>query len=237
MQEVAAYPHLLAKIQTVIHIWAGIDITMELMAAVFLKADYVVVHEMLAALMSSDGKRAAITAAARETLGDEDFQLYESIMKAIGPSRMRRNEFTHHLWGVSPEVPNALVLLNPKDMARFSADVQQGSVDFDRLRSPDWGGPKQMEVVLYREADLDRSIRDAEAAARLVNTLRISLMPPILPDMPPFQESHARDARMRSETRQRLRDDPLVRPILEKRSRQSTPESSPPSLSPESESP
>jgi hypothetical protein len=110
----ARRPKLAILVSSVVETWAMIDADLVRLLRAFLKADFIVTAAMLQALTGADGKRAAINAAAQEALPEEDLKLYRAVMKFIAPSRNRRNEFVHHIWGYSPELRGALLLQDPR---------------------------------------------------------------------------------------------------------------------------
>ncbi len=96
----------------------------------FLHADFRTVHEMLYALRSTDARRQVIQAAAEEALNEneEDLRLFNAVKKCTTASRAIRNDFAHKLWGVSPELPEALLLSSPKITTEYcmtSAPMEQ----------------------------------------------------------------------------------------------------------------
>jgi hypothetical protein len=149
---------------------------MTVMLARFLKADYETVAEMILALRSGEGKRDAIQAAARKALNQEDYALYSAVLKITKPSRDRRHDYAHNLWGFASFLPDALLLVDPRDSVR--GDIQtvkywtkwhevgpNGTID-DELPELDLS-----KVFVYREGDIDRDIRDADEADDLTRTL------------------------------------------------------------------
>ena len=163
------YPHLVSYVHTVLQAWATADAHLTGQAAHFLKADFKTVIAMMDALKSADAKRAAQKAAARAGLNDDEFLLYEAILKATKPSRDRRNEFAHHLWGVSADVPNALLLAPPEKIistqanaARFDAFTKtKNTQHLDTTFS-------HGEAMVYRETDLRQSAEEAEQAVYVI---------------------------------------------------------------------
>jgi hypothetical protein len=168
--EVLAFPGLVAHIHTVTQIWAYNEAILDGLLANFLEADFKVVRAMTKALTGAEGKRAAITAAGRLSLSEDDFSLFEAVMKVVRPSRQRRNDFVHHLWGVSPDIPGALLLLDPQEIveAQFAVNALLAS---HRAGRPQTMIPKDMNPMVYFEKDLVESATTAAEAADLINQL------------------------------------------------------------------
>ena len=120
-------PQLAAYPMTVIARWADIDKTLAELLPLMLKSpDLTVGMAMFQALVSGEAKRAALMAAAAEALrgNADDHNLFLAVLRTIKGSRDRRNEFAHHLWGVARELPDALLLVDPKDWVKHSTALQ-----------------------------------------------------------------------------------------------------------------
>jgi hypothetical protein len=80
---------------------------------------------MYQALTGAAGKRSALEAAARAKLTGTKLGMFEAIFKAWKPVALRRNDFAHHLWGACDELPDALLLVDPKDDNNFRLRIFQ----------------------------------------------------------------------------------------------------------------
>jgi len=161
----AQRPELAKHVMSVIDWWSYSEAQLAALLPRFLKADYRVTHAMFQALSSAEARRSALTAAARATMSSEEFELYESVMRAIVPTRNTRNAFAHRLWCISESLPEALLLtdgsweaeqsiivkeLVAKAMTDPQASVVPPETDYSRF-------------MVYRENDL---LREVEAAKR-----------------------------------------------------------------------
>ena len=209
----AKRPKQAALVAQIIGLWSHIDHTLAMMTTNFLQADFEAVINMLQALRSSDGRRAAITAAAKSTLSPDDFVIYEIVMKIIKPSRDRRNEFAHHLWGHADGLDDALLLINPKYLAEHHAKSEAVSLQrikqifqYDPAAQPpeqpmlDWS-----QFFVFRGKDIKKDLVEAQSAYQMVFTLRFVL------------SNHPASAAMRSE----LLNLPQVQQALQDRSSES----------------
>jgi hypothetical protein len=106
-------PALAVQVMSVLGEWAHIDATFSAILTTFLKADFIVVNAMMEALKSGTSRNAAFLGAAQSGLPERDFNLVQAVIKASKASRNRRNEFAHHIWAFSDELPDALLLIDP----------------------------------------------------------------------------------------------------------------------------
>lgn len=68
---------------------------------------------MYQALAGAEAKRAALGAAATVRLSKDDQLLFTAVSQAVAHPRRLRNSFAHDIWGVSPDIPDALLQIEP----------------------------------------------------------------------------------------------------------------------------
>jgi hypothetical protein len=95
--------------------WAHVDVGLGGLLANLLKLDAGIGIAMFFGLSGGETRRSALEAAARKALNSDDFALFARVSRAINSARDRRNNFAHGLWGVSDELPDALLWINPDD--------------------------------------------------------------------------------------------------------------------------
>ena len=178
-------PKLAGLVMRIINIWSYTDHSLATLTTSFLKADFETVTEMLQALTGIEGRRAAITAAAQSTLSVDDFNLFTAVMRVIRPLRKRRNDFAHFLWGILPDEPDVLLLLNPKYLAQYDAKTRSWSKEFMAYRPTGAERPEIpprpeidfTKVFVYREQDLIEDVNHATKASQFVFMLQFALSP------------------------------------------------------------
>src|SRR5271156_4524441 len=137
------------------------------MVAQFLRADFAVVRAMLQALIGAGGKRAAMDAAAKSALSEEDCLYYDALMRAIKTSRNKRNDFVHHLWGISPDIPDALLLLDPTQAIASQFAIESYISDHASGVAPLIKGIKNNPMV-YFASDLSAAEAEDSECNRLI---------------------------------------------------------------------
>ncbi|MHB1233898.1 MAG: hypothetical protein ACYCZQ_15135 [Burkholderiales bacterium] len=179
-------PTLAVKVAEVISIWSAIESEILSIATDILDTDYVAVAAMLGALTSSEAKTAALVAAATEVLNRTDLALFNKVREATKASRNRRNEFAHHIWMYSDDLPDALLLIDPKYLSSFSAKRKRGIADLEQAMAQKRvmaDGLKlfpipeidKSKIFVYRDKDLDTEVHYAQRAFKLHNQLRVWL--------------------------------------------------------------
>jgi hypothetical protein len=111
-------------ITRVIGAWAYSDHLIACMLNNFLKADYAVTAAMYNALTSAEARKAAFLAAAKLAVPDR-YDLIQAVLAATRPSRRRRNDFAHHVWAHSPQIDEALLLVDPAALTEQIVAVRQ----------------------------------------------------------------------------------------------------------------
>ncbi|MCO6388642.1 hypothetical protein [Aliihoeflea sp. 40Bstr573] len=70
------------------------------------------------AIETQSAKTQAINAVARSVLSDEHSRLLAAILAVAKTSQKSRDKLAHHVWGFSPDLPAALLLIDPRVAAR-----------------------------------------------------------------------------------------------------------------------
>jgi hypothetical protein len=180
--ELAKYP------MTVIARWGSIDrFLAELLVVMLRSTDLAVGMAMFQALTSGEARRAALLAAGAEALnpGSDDHCLFQAVLNVIAPSRNRRNDFAHHLWGISSDLPNALLLVDPKIWVKQStlAEVYERALSdpnprwfFNALtQMPPTRFIDHKNVQVFRERDFLEDVKAAQEADAYVLLLNFAL--------------------------------------------------------------
>ncbi|NQV55930.1 MAG: hypothetical protein HQ503_08745 [Rhodospirillales bacterium] len=173
-------PELVLKIMQVISIWAFTEKQHVSLAAKFLNSDFEVVFDMLNALVSVEGRRAAIIAAAKSALNDDDFNLYEATMRTMKASRDRRNDYAHHIWTVTDHLPDALLLIDPKYLVQHDAELERAYLEIDQTTFEEGDkislpGVDHSKIMVYREPDFRKDLGDARLASLDMLILEVAL--------------------------------------------------------------
>ena len=202
-------PHFAASIVRVIAVWSTIDRNLALLITNFMTTDIELVSAILRD-MKREMTNSAIDALAKIRLTPEHHLLFSASLSTTKSSRNRRDEFAHHIWGISDAVQDALVLADPRDLSRELAHilgpVQRGGGS-GTLHQPLWDPSK---YFVYKEADFKSSLAEAKRAEDIVNKLsqlsRIN---------PPFFHQGRFDSICAE-----LKADPLIGPLLQRKSSQ-----------------
>jgi hypothetical protein len=178
--ELAVYP------MAAIARWSIVDqLLAEMLMSMLKSTDLSVGMAMFQALTGGESKRAALLAGADEAFGSrsEENCLFKAVLKAINPSRNRRNDFAHHMWGTSKELPDALLLVDPKIWVRHNTAVEvhakalkraDAEAFFLSMFKPEPNKElDRRKIQVFRKRDLEEDAEAARASAEY--TLRLSL--------------------------------------------------------------
>jgi hypothetical protein len=175
-EALSGYPHLASFVMQVIAIWAHIEGNLASMLTNCLRSDIATGAAMYQALISADAKRAALNAVAQSYLSESDFRIFQAVMKVVKPSRDRRNDFAHHIWAFSPEVPDALLLMHPSVVLNHNVSWRQFIEDYKTPIAVEEGKVRYVrpmpaktsldptKIQVFRDADFQRDLVAAEAA-------------------------------------------------------------------------
>lgn len=111
---ISSVPLCASHVVRVIATWAEIDSDLAIILSKLLKADVEIGTAMYQALSGGEARKAAFMAAAKVSLAEWQFILVKAVFDATRASRNQRNDFAHHIWGQTPSIPDALLLMPPE---------------------------------------------------------------------------------------------------------------------------
>jgi hypothetical protein len=170
--------------------------------------------QMYLRLNSAEARRSVLDEAAKSMLSEAGYPLFELTMKALKAVRERRNDFAHGLWGLSNDLPDALLWVKADDQLAYEA-ILSGAHPLKAsggiLGSVGEASHRHQEsIMVYRQPDLEQDLQRAQEALVAVNYLELALHP----------YGKERDA-----MRQELSNVPLIRKYLQARDPETPPES------------
>lgn len=74
--------------------------------------------DMYLSLETQSAKAQALQTVARKKLSEENLALLNAILAIAKTSQKSRDKLAHHVWGESPDLPDALLLIDPKASAK-----------------------------------------------------------------------------------------------------------------------
>jgi hypothetical protein len=197
---VATDPRVGVLPMVVISVCSNMDGQLTELLQVLLKAGSLrVVTALYQAVQSQTARNAALKAAAEKALRDpEQLRMWRAVMKAIKPVFDHRDAFAHGAWGTSPDIPDALLLADPRLFTQSIVDhLEGGREDHERARlafqrAREQGMPPEQaaaavpriapgepidrsEIQVWTRADLEAEARAALEGSRWLMELRIYL--------------------------------------------------------------
>lgn len=102
---------------------------------------------MYQAVTGGEGRRSALTAVGEAKLTGERLAMFKAAEKLWKPVRNRRNDFAHHLWGATDDLPKDLLLMDPKDNTDDRISLFE---ETDRVIKQREAGKKPRQLPLHK---------------------------------------------------------------------------------------
>ena len=117
-------PELALLVAEVISTWSNVEVFMMRLFVDLMGGPEELAATVFLALEIQSAKSAAINAAAEEKLSVENKALLSAILAVVKSHQKTRDKLAHWVWGYSDQIPDGLLLTNPKDTMRpFPADL------------------------------------------------------------------------------------------------------------------
>jgi hypothetical protein len=210
------YPDLCCIVMEAISLGSQIEYNWSVILVDLLRAEPRAGMAMYEALSGGEARRAALRAAARTVLPEDDYLLLQAVEIAIAPARKSRNDLAHHIWGTSDAVPNALLLIDPAGLRKFEVGVATTNLEMSAGRRakifPEFD---RASVQVWKKRDLEQMRKSTIDALSILGTLSgaLNLSYPV-PEI---------DA----QTRQQLLKEPQVAQALQRLNKRKTPQAPP----------
>lgn len=170
-------PELLPLVSSIFAHWSLIEYRLSLLLVRVLGADAAPALAMFSTLTAQHLQLGALEAAAKAALTPTEFDVFKTAMTVTDSVQTPRNHLAHWVWGYCPELPEALLLIEPKALKEqdieFTKALEAGITDPAELARLNTYNPKH--VLVYRKNDLLRAKRDLEEAAEMVFLVMVYL--------------------------------------------------------------
>ena len=107
-------PELGALVANVIAGWSATEAYLGMVFGSLIGASEPTTMNMYAAFRSFDTQRTLLETAARDLLSQRYADILEVTLTVLGRAARIRHQFAHGIWGASPDIPDALLLAEPK---------------------------------------------------------------------------------------------------------------------------
>jgi hypothetical protein len=172
-QRPAILDHLPAKyaqlVAGIFSHWSMVEHRLNLLLVRILGADAELALAIFATLEAQHLQFRAIEAAAKAALEEREYDVFRAAMSVARSVQTPRNQLAHWVWAHSPELPDALLLAEPKSAKdgdrEFTPALESGETDSEKISALNTFDPAHVQV--YREGDLQRARNDLEQAVQI----------------------------------------------------------------------
>jgi len=175
-----AQPTLAPLIADVISLWSHIEANLATVLARMLVASAQAGMAMYQAVRSPNAQFDMLKALARETLAPAQLPIFEAAMRLVRRFGRQRDRIAHWLWAYSPDLPDALLLIDPNRAAEYHASLAEhlmqfphpaGTVNTAPVNATQFPALNPAIVLVYRDKDFQEVIYDLNTVWNLTVTL------------------------------------------------------------------
>jgi hypothetical protein len=175
-------PELSTLVAAIFAAWTHVEHYLGLIVVRVLGADAAPALAMFSTLTAQRLQMGALEAAAEATLCSDEFDVFKACLNATDAAQTPRNHLAHWFWGGCVQIPDALLLADPKMLRQHDREMQKLLFDSDTkgVNLADMAkvaSPNPDDVLVYKKGDLERARRDLIEAADIALGLTIYLDP------------------------------------------------------------
>lgn len=188
--------------------WAMLESTVGVFFSKLLGAESEKGAAIFNALISSSSQDAAFDAAASFVLGNEDKDALAAVRAITRAPRDQRNQMAHGIWGHSPQMQDAILLMPPKLLVNF-VERSETYIEQARAQTLSQSTPTpdldKSQILVYRHTDFEF----IQGQISIAQTAWLNLKVAVFGGISPFEPS-------REEARHRLLALPDIRARINK---------------------
>lgn len=118
-------PNLSCFVAEIIARWAYVEANLRTILSYLLRAEAAPVAAMLNSISSATAQMDMIGAAGRAKLHDPELETFEAVLKIARTAAKKRNAIAHHVWGITHDLPDALLLIDPEAYSDLFVEIQE----------------------------------------------------------------------------------------------------------------
>lgn len=154
-QRVIERPQVAAWIAECIACWSIVETHTSRLFTLLLDVNVEAGMELYNQFGGASLKENVIKALARSKLHRKDFEIIDALLKVINSHQKTRDKIAHWYWGISDQVPDGLVLIDPRELLIRSARLREKALTRKKgeRMTYDFGIPLD-KMYVYRIKDL-----------------------------------------------------------------------------------
>ncbi len=172
-------PEIASAAMNVIANFAEIESAMGGLLAVMLSGASSPVVAMYNSLKASGVQREAIKSVAQDVLDEDCYKLFLAIMKIYETCSSERNKIAHWSWGWADEIPNALLLMSPKQRVLQRQDWESFFTNWAGGRESGLNHPLPIysDIIIYKALDFQEVTVSLNRVASFVTHFHLVAQP------------------------------------------------------------
>jgi hypothetical protein len=204
-----SHPELSRLVVRAINTGSMIEARWSVILVNLVKADPRTGAAMYQALSSSEARRAALSAAASIRLSKDDYLLFQAVTRVTTPQRNARNQFAHHIWGMSPQLKDTLLLADPTFFTDIVIDATARIEKISHIKLlPAFPKLDYSKIDVWTRKSLETANKLAEEAQEIILDLTKGI-------------SRSAGEEIGEQWRQKLLDRPLISQAIDRLSKKS----------------
>src|ERR1700730_10603193 len=160
-------PEMAKHVSNIFAYWGLIEHRLSLMLVRVLGADAVPALAMFSTLTAQHLQLGALEAAAKAALTQQEFDVFKAATNVTDSVQTPRNQLAHWVWASAPQLPDALLLAEPKSAKErdreFTLALETGAATLLEMAMLNSYDPAKVAVA--KEPDLKRASQNMQDAS------------------------------------------------------------------------
>lgn len=166
-ERVIERPEVAAWIGQCITCWSWVETQTSRLFTLLLGLNIEAGTELYNSFPGASLKENGIKILARSKLGPAHYQIIDALLKVVNSHQKIRDKIAHWYWGISDQITDGLILVDPKDILIQDARVKDKALRSEFPTADDYRIPLD-RVYVYRTKDLQVDVKAFIELAALV---------------------------------------------------------------------
>jgi len=167
-ERVIERPEVAAWIAQCIACWSWVETQMSRLFTLLLGVNVEAGMELYNSFGGASLKENGLKILARSKLETTDYRIIDALLKVVDSHQKTRDKMAHWYWGISDQIQDGLVLIDPKDILIRAARLMDKERSGKRATIEDFRFPLD-RIYVYRIKDLEADAKAFIELASLVN--------------------------------------------------------------------
>ncbi|MGH8321914.1 MAG: hypothetical protein ACRESI_08160 [Gammaproteobacteria bacterium] len=168
-------PYLAAHLGAIISLWSELEARLTAIFGLLAGIDAVMAMKLITAITNDGARKAVCMTLAQDVLPDDFLDELNNLFREIKDKGILRNKVAHGVWGISPQIEDAVFFTDVKNWLRWASSVDAAEAQKDGIQILE-ASRRWPDAIGYRESDFQGMEKKISNLLMKIEEFRIDLI-------------------------------------------------------------